>query len=580
MKQLSFKMNMIAIFIIIISITIVTSYFSVNHYISNYIYETDTKNIKAQVNLIKDKLVEDINNKIILTENLNFGLASIKGTKEKTGFHDIVKVVSDLAFTPEGSIDDKNKVQSYIDQVEKANGLVVVSDVFYDEDKPLITITVPRRKGSGDIFFIDLSYTQTLLEKSAIAGSYIELIDSNSNVLFSSKKKGDLIPLPSEFDVRGKKWSLTGYIDKAFIQKNTAHLNNSITFALLLAALAIIPLSIAAINVAFKPIVSLRNIVTELSQGNGDLTRRLDVYAQDDLGKIAAGINQFIDNLQKMILDVAQSGQSINLEINQLREQADSNQALLTAHSEETEQVVTAITEMSSTADSAAQSVASMARLTQKTNNEAEQSKTVVQEAVQSVSALVGEMESMSESIVTMSKDTAQIGSVLGVIGDIAEQTNLLALNAAIEAARAGEQGRGFAVVADEVRTLAARTQQSTTEINEMLAKLRSGTSTVVSAMETTKASCQHTAENTARVMDSLESMTESVVEINDLTAQTAASAEQQSSVTEEIHRNMTAIQEMINNINHNGQETVNSTHQLNNTNTQLHDVVGRFKLS
>ncbi|MDX1304373.1 methyl-accepting chemotaxis protein [Photobacterium sp.] len=580
MKQLSFKMNIFSMFIAIILITIVTSYFSVNYYISNYIYKTDTTNIKSQVNLIKDNLIEDINNKIILTESLNFGLAAIKKTQEKTGFNNIVKVVSDLVFTPDGSVDDSNEAQSYIDQVENANGSVVVSDVFYDEDKPLITITVPRQKGIGDIFFIDLSQTQALLEKTAIDGSYMELLDANNNVLFSNKKAGDLIPLPSEFDVGGQKWSLTGYIDKAYIQKNTDILNNSITIALLVAVLAIIPLSIAAINMAFKPIVSLRNIVTELSQGNGDLSRRLDVYTQDDLGKIAAGINQFIANLQEMMLDVAQSSHLISSEINQLREQTDSNQTLLTAHSEETEQVVTAITEMSSAVDSAAQSAASAAKLTQKTNNEAEQSKIVVQEAVQSVSALVGEMESMSESIVIMNNDASQIGSVLGVIGDIAEQTNLLALNAAIEAARAGEQGRGFAVVADEVRALAARTQQSTTEINHMLAKLQNGTSKVVSAMETTKASCQHTAENTTRVMDSLDSMTGSVVEINDLTAQIAASAEQQSTVTVEINRNMTAIREMINNINHNGQETVNSTHQLNQTNTQLHDVVGRFKLS
>ena len=580
MKKIPFKIKIIAIFIIITSVTILTSYFSVKYYISNYIYENDTKNINSQINLVKDKLVEDINNKIILAENLNFSLIAIKKTKEKTGFHKIVKVIDDIVFTEVGSLDNEVEAEAFIDQVVSANGEVVVSDVFYNEENPMITITVPGKKNSGNIFFINLSHTQTLLETSAIAGSYMELVDPSNNILFSNKKIGDLIPLTSKFDIRGKEWTLTGYIDKAYIEQNTAQLNNAITIALLIAALVIIVLSIVAINLAFKPIVSLRNIVTDLSQGNGDLTRRLDVYCQDDLGKITIGINLFIEKLQIMMLDVAQSSQQIRQEINQVHEKTNSNQSLLTAHSQETEQVVTAITEMNSAADSVAQSAETAAELMHKANDEAEQSKTIVQVAVQSVTALVGEVTNMSQSIVSMNKETDQIDSALEVIGEIAKQTNLLALNAAIEAARAGEQGRGFSVVADEVRALAARTQQSTSEINEMLTKVRMGTNTVVKAMETTKSMCQQTSENTGRVMGTLDLMTESIAEINDLTTEIALSAGQQSATTEEISSNMTAIQGMINNINNNGEETVNSTHQLTNTNTQLRDVVDRFKIN
>ncbi|RJX72965.1 methyl-accepting chemotaxis protein [Vibrio sinensis] len=579
-KSLPFKMKIILIFIIITSITILTSYFSARHHISNYIYQSDTENINSQINLVKDKLVEDINNKIILAENLNFGLIAIKSTQEKTGFYNIVKVVSDLVFNPEGSIDNPDEAQPFIDMIASVNGKVRVSDIVYEDGKPLLTIIVPSGKDGGNIFYIDLSDTQELLASSAVDGSYMELIDPSNNVLFSNKIEGDLIPLPDTFDVRGSQWSLTGYIDNVYILQNTAKLNNGITFALVISGIIIIALSIVAVNIAFKPIVSLRNIVTDLSQGNGDLTRRLEIDTQDDLGKIATGINLFIEKLQIMMLEVAASSEQIKQGINVVSDNADSNQTLLTAHSKETEQVVTAITEMSSTAESVAQSAADAAKLTHQTNDEANLSKAVVQEAVQSVSALVEEVASMSQSITAMSKDTDQIGSVLGVIGEIAEQTNLLALNAAIEAARAGEQGRGFAVVADEVRTLAARTQQSTSQVNEMLTKLRNGNNTVVNAMKTTQSSCQQTSETTARVMNSLDSMTESIIEINDLTTQIAASAEQQSVVTEEINRNMTSIQEMINNISHNGQQTVNSTHQLTDTNTQLGDVVGRFKLS
>ncbi|MGF1718895.1 methyl-accepting chemotaxis protein [Vibrio kyushuensis] len=578
-KTLPFKLKIIGIFIIITSITILTSYFSARHHISNYIYQSDTQNINSRINLAKDKLVDDINNKITLAENLNFGLIAIKSTQDKTGFHNIVKVVSDLVFNAQGSIDNPDEAQQFIDMISAANGEVTVSNIIYEEGKPLLSITVPSKNNGGDIFYIDLSQTQALLASSAVEGSYMELTDPNNTVLFSNKTVGDFIPLANTFVLRGNEWSLTGYIDNNYILQNTAKLNNAITLALVISGIIIIALSIVAVNIAFKPIVSLRNIVTDLSQGNGDLTRRLEIHTQDDLGKIATGINLFIQKLQDMMLDVDKSSQQIKNQIDVVTESADSNQVLLTAHSKETEQVVTAITEMSSTAESVAQSAANAAKLTLKTNDEANNSKDVVQEAVYSVSALVDEVASMSKSITTMSKDTDKISSVLGVIGEIAEQTNLLALNAAIEAARAGEQGRGFAVVADEVRALAARTQQSTSQVNEMLTKLRNGNNTVVSAMETTKSSCEQTSKATARVMNSLDTMTDSIVEINDLTAQIAASAEQQSVVTEEINHNMSSIQEMINNINNNGLQTVNSTHQLTKTNTQLGDVVGRFKL-
>jgi methyl-accepting chemotaxis protein len=185
----------------------------------------------------------------------------------------------------------------------------------------------------------------------------------------------------------------------------------------------------------------------------------------------------------------------------------------------------------------------------------------------------------MSDTIGTMSEDTKQISSVLQVIGEIAEQTNLLALNAAIEAARAGEQGRGFAVVADEVRALAARTQQSTSQINEMLAKLKSTTDNVVNEMDSTRSSCQQTADRTNQVMDSLNVVTDSVVEINDLNTLMATSAQEQRQVTQEVSRNMSAIQEIIRKLNENASQTTSVSDELKATSTGLGDVVSRFKV-
>ncbi|WP_198436830.1 methyl-accepting chemotaxis protein [Moritella sp. F3] len=335
----------------------------------------------------------------------------------------------------------------------------------------------------------------------------------------------------------------------------------------------------AALNQLYRPILALKSTVVDLAHGNADLTQRLAVTSNDDLGQIAEAVNRFVINLQDMMLEISQSTDHISAGIEQLKSQTEHNNAVLVDHASETDQVVVAVTEMSSTADSVAQNAAQSATFTQQSADEAHKSKAVVEGAVHGVADLVNEVEAMALNIQTMNEDTHKISTVLSVIGDIADQTNLLALNAAIEAARAGEQGRGFAVVADEVRTLAARTQQSTSEINEMLARLRNGADMVVRAMDITKASCQQTATTTASVNDNLDSMTTSVMQINDLGIQIATAAEEQSSVTEEINRNMTMIQSMVNQLTDNGDKTMDSTRELASSNEQLVAIVGQFKL-
>ncbi|WP_424810358.1 methyl-accepting chemotaxis protein, partial [Pseudomonas viridiflava] len=185
-----------------------------------------------------------------------------------------------------------------------------------------------------------------------------------------------------------------------------------------------------------------------------------------------------------MMVEVSSSTSDIAMGIEQLRSQAGTTNAILVRHANETDQAVTAITEMSSTADEVARSAAQTASFTQSANENAQVSKTVVSDASDSVNALISEVDSATSKVQSMEQDAKRINAVLAVIGEIAGQTNLLALNAAIEAARAGEQGRGFAVVADEVRALAARTRASTSEINEMLNSLQQGVGPAVAAME------------------------------------------------------------------------------------------------
>ncbi|MGC9402992.1 methyl-accepting chemotaxis protein [Vibrio genomosp. F10 str. 9ZC157] len=331
---------------------------------------------------------------------------------------------------------------------------------------------------------------------------------------------------------------------------------------------------------AYRPLLKLKRAVLDLSNGTGDLTQRLKIEGEDDLAQISQGFNRFVENLQEMMLQISQASQNISVSAKQLGATARENKGMLVTHSSETEQVVTAITEMSESARTVAENVNQSNRITEEASKEAESSLLIVNNAVSTVSALVTEVEDMSNSILRMNQDANKISNVLNVIGEISEQTNLLALNAAIEAARAGEQGRGFAVVADEVRALAGRTQNSTMEISEMLSQLLGGTESVVKAMDSTKRQCQETADKTGEVSESLTVMSTSVKEIDDVSTQIAAATEEQSTVAEELSRNMLSIRDIVESLVNSGQQTVQATELLNDTNDDLKRQVANFKLS
>jgi methyl-accepting chemotaxis protein len=189
------------------------------------------------------------------------------------------------------------------------------------------------------------------------------------------------------------------------------------------------------------------------------------------------------------------------------------------------------------------------------------------------------EINTAAEQINSLSEQSKKINNVLTVIGGIAEQTNLLALNAAIEAARAGEQGRGFAVVADEVRNLASRTQSSTIEIGEMLTELHNLVSAAVSTMDASQQSCNRSVDSSRAISESLGAVTSAVTTINDMSTQIATAAMEQSSVTEEINRNVFSIQEIVNELSASSQNTSEVSQQLAHKGENLGELVGQFKV-
>lgn len=577
---MSFKGKIFSLLAFIVILAIFTSYMSANYYISNYIFDTSIKSTTSQLNLVKDKLSGDIANKILLAKNIDTGSASLDELQKESGFFRINKVIQGMLFTDHGTENDPAKKDPILKMLQQAGSKIAVSDIFIEQEKAIITLTIPGKNGRGNIFFIDLTDIQTLLASSATQGSYFELSDAANHLLFSNKVEGDLLKVEHQVNVGDAIWNLTGYIDKSYIAQQTSTINRAITLALLVAGLVLLALAIFLVRIAYRPIEKLRIVVTDLASGEGDLTRRLAVNSTDDLGLIAAGINSFTESLQGLMLGVATTTENLGGRVTQISSKAARNHNLMDAHAKETEQAVSAIAEMSATADSVAQSALTASQLTEDSAQQAETCKGLVRHSVSSIEALINDVEKMSISIFTLNDDIAKIGNVLGVIGGIAEQTNLLALNAAIEAARAGEQGRGFAVVADEVRSLASRTQDSTKEINAMLSKLQSGTSSVVTAMENTKKGCQTSAEATAKSTVSLDIMTGSIADINALNMQIAAAAEEQSVTTNEISRNMTMIQEMIGELEQNGIETLLSVEEIEKSKSQLVEVVEHFKLS
>ncbi len=379
--------------------------------------------------------------------------------------------------------------------------------------------------------------------------------------------------------VEGTPWFLAAALPTAKLEARSDAMLRTLASLQIPMVLILLALMLVAINQLMKRLAVLKTNIDSLSAGDADLTRRIAIKGEDEVDQVGRSVNGFIGYLQKMMIDVSDATTQIQSEIAQLKQLSRTTNDALARHASETDQAVTAINEMSSTAESVAHSASDTATFTQTANHNAVSSRLVVEDASSSVRSLVSEVESATAKVQAMQADAQRINDVLGVIGDIAGQTNLLALNAAIEAARAGEQGRGFAVVADEVRALAARTQQSTSEINETLQRLKDAVGSAVQAMEQTKASCQATADKTAQVTVGLDEMASSVVHINDLSTQIATAAEEQSAVAEEINRNMVAVRHVVDELVESGASVDRSTESLLDTNGRLTAVVSRFKV-
>ncbi|MBL3598639.1 MAG: methyl-accepting chemotaxis protein [gamma proteobacterium endosymbiont of Lamellibrachia anaximandri] len=347
-------------------------------------------------------------------------------------------------------------------------------------------------------------------------------------------------------------------------------------------ALVLIVLAIAA-GVWFagrisKPIVQLSRTIEDIEQSS-DLTQRVAIQSSDELGMAAGAFNSLMEKFQNSIQRVNDASAQLATTSEETSVITEQTNKIVQNQLMETTQVATAMNEMSATVQEVANSTSNASETAARANSEATAGQQAMEQTIVQIRQLALDVESASNVIKTLEKNSEEINSVLDVIKSVAEQTNLLALNAAIEAARAGEQGRGFAVVADEVRTLASRTQASTEEINQMIEKLQSGTRQAVATMGKSREKAHSVAEQASNTGSSLVSIVGAIGQITDMSAQIASASEEQSAVAEEINRNVVQINDMTEQSALGAQQTSVASGDLARLATDLQLLVGQFKV-
>ena len=312
---------------------------------------------------------------------------------------------------------------------------------------------------------------------------------------------------------------------------------------------------------------------------DGNFTHKVKINGQDEFAWMAERCNTVSSKLAKTVREIHASADQLTTAADHLSDITSQSRQRVFNQNMQTEQVASAMTEMSTTVHQVAQNASRAAEAAQDADQQAKGGMAVVKSTIQSIESLASEVGRTSEAINKLKEDSVSIGAVLDVIRGIAEQTNLLALNAAIEAARAGEQGRGFAVVADEVRTLASRTQQSTQEIQGMIDRLQSGANQAVAAMVQGKSAAKTSVDQAVNAGNSLETINRFIDTIKDMNTQIAAAAEEQSVTAEEINRNVVNISGISRDTADGAEQTATSSSQLARLAGHLQDLVGRFRI-
>ena len=377
-------------------------------------------------------------------------------------------------------------------------------------------------------------------------------------------------------DVRGVLEVTTDITDQLAAGRATSLKITAMVISLLLVVL--MALWLIYRNVIQQRLDHLNDAMDEIAHGDGDLTAHLDESGNDEITQLSRAFNRFTGHIRDMVKQMAATSSSLNDTSEAMSRIATDNSHRLERQAQETNQAATAINEMAATVADVAKNAAEAAQAAQTASRVAADGHTVVDTTRSDITALSANVDNAMSAIRNLQEQSENINGMVGVIQGIAEQTNLLALNAAIEAARAGEQGRGFAVVADEVRNLAGRTQEATVEIQQVINTLQQGTDNAVTLMQQSCEQAEQTVEQAEAANQALNGIAEAVSRITDMNDQIASASEQQSAVAMEVEQNIVAINGMSDEASQASEQTAENSQHLNELSHELNALVTRFK--
>lgn len=365
-------------------------------------------------------------------------------------------------------------------------------------------------------------------------------------------------------------------------ETNVSGVNKTITVVSIAAVSSIAALLLFIIGMSsaiYEPINQLKEMLGDIANGNGDLTKRLRYEGNNEFGDISGLFNQFVSKLQRTIADVKTNVATMDTQIVAMTEEANRATSDISTQKEATTMIATSMNEMEMSVQEVANNSKEAASAANSTSQTANDGQGIVLGTIQSIETLAGDVENAAGVITQLEEDSTAMRKVTDTIEGIAEQTNLLALNAAIEAARAGEQGRGFAVVADEVRALAGRTQESTVEIQTMINRLQESTKNAVEKMETSKNEALKAVKSAEQAGNSLSNITSSVSQIDNMSIQIATASSQQSTVASEINRKVNNIQELSLKTAQSSHEILGSAQMLTERSAHLKTLMNQFQV-
>lgn len=374
-------------------------------------------------------------------------------------------------------------------------------------------------------------------------------------------------------------WSMAVALPYDHVMAAALNLRLSLIAAFSITLLVLIVIIVLVSRMIVKPINETRSALDQIAAGDGDLTQRLSEERQDELGDLARSFNRFVSGVQSIIKQVSEAAIQLGSAAEQLAASSQVTNQQVQQQSHETTLAASSMTEMAASITQVASNAAHAAQSAERCNQNVREGDAVVQKNASEVGALSQEVQHAVTVMQKLQEDTESIGTVLAVIRGIAEQTNLLALNAAIEAARAGEHGRGFAVVADEVRTLATRTQSSTEEIRGIIEKLQNASHQAADVMNNSYTKAHVAVECAGQASEKLQDITGVIATINDMNTQIASATEEQAAVADDVSHTLVRISSSVEQLSTGANHIAAASDEIAQLANQLQTRVGRFKV-